>query len=65
MSDVVCSACYPHPKHAPGRCEVDCGCQSGDYERTPDGHINNCALANGEAEDDCQICGGSCPDGAP
>jgi hypothetical protein len=31
------------------------------YERTPDGTINNCALANGEAEKDCQICIG-CPD---
>jgi hypothetical protein len=30
--------------------------------RAPDGHINNCSLANGEAEEDCQICGGNCPD---
>jgi hypothetical protein len=32
------------------------------FERTPDGHINNCALANGEEEKDCQICEGACPD---
>lgn len=30
--------------------------------RTPEGHINNCALANGANEADCQICGGDCPD---
>lgn len=33
-----------------------------DLERTPDGHINNCSLANSESEKDCQICGGACPD---
>jgi hypothetical protein len=32
------------------------------FERTPDGHVNNCSLANGEAERDCQICEGACPD---
>jgi hypothetical protein len=31
-------------------------------ERTPDGHINNCALANGDEEKNCQICSGRCPD---
>ena len=31
-------------------------------ERTPDGTINNCALANGEPEAECQMCGGACPD---
>lgn len=30
--------------------------------RTPDGHINNCSLYNGEDEKDCQMCGGKCPD---
>lgn len=30
--------------------------------RTPEGHINNCSLANGDAEKNCQICGGNCPD---
>jgi hypothetical protein len=34
----------------------------GGFERTPDGHINNCALANGELESACQICKGTCPD---
>ncbi len=31
-------------------------------ERTPDGHINNCALANGDSEENCQMCDGQCPD---
>lgn len=31
-------------------------------ERTPDGHINNCSIANGEPETGCQICRGNCPD---
>ena len=30
--------------------------------RTPEGQINNCSLANGDAEANCQICGGNCPD---
>lgn len=30
--------------------------------RTPEGFINNCSLANGEKEADCQICNGNCPD---
>lgn len=34
------------------------------HERTPGGDINNCALANGEQERDCQVCGGACPDRA-
>lgn len=32
------------------------------FERTPDGYINNCALVNGDDEDDCQVCSGRCPD---
>lgn len=32
------------------------------WERTPDGHINNCSLANGDVEKNCQICNGECPD---
>jgi hypothetical protein len=32
------------------------------YPRTPQGTINNCALANGDAEVNCQVCRGSCPD---
>lgn len=32
------------------------------FERTPDGDINNCALAAGYTEDTCQICKGHCPD---
>lgn len=35
---------------------------SADHKRTPDGHINNCALANDAEEKSCQICGGTCPD---
>lgn len=31
-------------------------------ERTPDGHINNCALANLDEEKNCQVCNGQCPD---
>jgi hypothetical protein len=38
--------------------------RDGGYERTPDGHINNCALANGDDEKNCQICNGKCPDKA-
>jgi hypothetical protein len=30
--------------------------------RSPDGTINNCALANGDEESNCQMCGGECPD---
>jgi hypothetical protein len=43
---------------------ADRGCDQGheDFERTPDGAINNCALANGDTEANCQICSGSCPD---
>lgn len=32
------------------------------FERAPDGHINNCAVANGDPMADCQICNGTCPD---
>ena len=32
------------------------------YERTPQGTINNCSLANGDDESNCQICEGNCPD---
>lgn len=32
------------------------------FERTPDGDINNCALANGDDEHACQVCNGRCPD---
>lgn len=31
-------------------------------ERTPDGHVNNCAVFNGEKESTCQVCKGRCPD---
>lgn len=34
----------------------------GRFELTPDGHINNCSLANFDEEKNCQICGGTCPD---
>jgi hypothetical protein len=30
--------------------------------RNDDGHINNCALAHGEKEGECQVCKGNCPD---
>jgi hypothetical protein len=30
--------------------------------RTPDGHIDNCSLADGEPEERCQVCKGQCPD---
>ena len=30
--------------------------------RTPDGTINNCAVANGEPSSECQMCEGACPD---
>jgi dCMP deaminase len=30
--------------------------------RNPDGRINNCALANGDTESNCQMCHGVCPD---
>lgn len=30
--------------------------------RTPDGFINNCALANSDEEKNCQMCAGQCPD---
>ena len=33
-----------------------------DLPRTPDGDINNCALANGVEEKDCQMCQERCPD---
>ena len=32
------------------------------FERTPDGTINNCALANGDEESNCQMCRNACPD---
>lgn len=32
------------------------------FERTPNGTINNCALANHGDERSCQICRGQCPD---
>ena len=32
--------------------------------RLPDGSINNCALANGDDEVNCQMCQNSCPDHA-
>lgn len=34
------------------------------YERTPDGHINNCALASGYPQAECQMCKNACPDAA-
>jgi hypothetical protein len=33
-----------------------------EVERTTDGTINNCALANFDDEKNCQVCGGTCPD---
>lgn len=30
--------------------------------RAPDGYINNCALANGHEESECQMCQNACPD---
>ncbi len=33
-----------------------------ELERTPDGDINNCALANFCEESECQVCHGTCPD---
>ena len=33
-----------------------------DYARTPDGHINNCSIANGMEEEGCRMCDGRCPD---
>jgi hypothetical protein len=38
--------------------------RDGGYERNPDGNINNCALANFDKEENCQICKGRCPDKA-
>lgn len=32
------------------------------WEVTPDGHINNCAIANGAPEAECQVCKGKCPE---
>lgn len=32
------------------------------YERNPDGNINNCALANGDEQKNCQVCKEQCPD---
>lgn len=32
------------------------------WTRNPGGDINNCALANGDNEEDCQVCDGRCPD---
>jgi hypothetical protein len=32
-----------------------------EHERTPEGHINNCAVANGCPEAECQVCSGKCP----
>jgi site-specific DNA-methyltransferase (adenine-specific) len=37
---------------------------SNGYERTPEGTINNCSLANLAVEGECQICCGACPDRA-
>lgn len=31
------------------------------FERKLDGTIGNCALANSDAESNCQLCGGTCP----
>lgn len=33
-----------------------------DLPRTPEGHINNCAVQNGGVVGDCQMCDGICPD---
>lgn len=33
-------------------------------ERTSDGSINNCALANGDVLTNCQMCQNACPDRA-
>lgn len=32
--------------------------------RAPNGTVNNCSLAVGDNERECQICGGACPDKA-
>lgn len=34
----------------------------GGFLRTPEGPINNCALANNDVEQNCQVCNGRCPD---
>jgi hypothetical protein len=36
--------------------------KSTSLERTPNGHINNCAIANGSPQSECQMCAGDCPD---
>lgn len=42
------------PHHAPS--------PHGRFGRLPNGYINNCAMANGQHESSCQVCGGNCPD---
>lgn len=46
------------------RSEAAGGSRLPQHERTPDGDIDNCALALGlaEGEEGCQVCGGLCPD---
>lgn len=48
---------------AAGLVWADGPCAGLPIERTPAGTINNCALANGFAVRECQLCGGRCPDG--
>jgi hypothetical protein len=45
-------------RDATGQEEVE----SSSLPRTPDGHINNCALASGYTMDTCQMCLNDCPD---
>lgn len=33
------------------------------FERTPNGHINNCGMRSFVGEAGCQVCEGNCPDG--
>lgn len=31
-----------------------------DSRRLPSGHVNNCAVANDDTEENCQVCSGEC-----
>lgn len=46
----------------PVPCEGECECKGPDYDRTPEGYVNNCGLRNGLNESDCTVCEGVCPD---
>ena len=61
MTQRADDAGIPIAKLTFGQYQDEC-VERGTLARTPNGDINNCAVASGALALDCQVCGGKCPD---